>query len=196
MIRMLLGIGSLTLMWFFCGAGSAQPNDAALLKGGLPRSVMGHGEKVESAQRAAMSKAVDEITGLMTANHLTAFKITEEYVRKNVLVDAGHAGKDLDALPKADPFKAWIVTFRSDPDWWHDIVRRDHEARRQRLAESRQNLGSQVIVSLGLLLLAGVGYVRLDEFKQRRYTTWLRVGGVGVAATMAAGWWMFLQAPG
>src|ERR1019366_3432517 len=126
--------------------------------------------------------------------HLTSFKVTEEYVRKNILVDAGHAGKDLDALPGADPFKAWVVTFRTDADWWQDVVRRDHEAKRQRVAAARQNLGSQVIIGLGLLLLAGVGYVRLDEYTQRRYTTWLRVGGVGVAATMAAGWWMFVQA--
>ena len=195
MIRMVLGIGSLTLMWFLCGTGNAQPKDAALPKG-APRSVSGHGEKVENAQRAALSKAVDEIVNLMKANHLTSFKVTEEYVRKNVLVDAGQAGKDLDALPGADPFKAWVVTFRTDSDWWQDLQRRDHEAKRQRVAESRQNLGSQVIISLGLLLLAGVGYVRLDEYTQRRYTTLLRLGGVSVAATMAAGWWMFLQAPG
>ena len=193
MIRMLLGIGSLALMWFVCGAGNAQPKDAALPKGALPRSVEGHGEKVESAQTAAINKAVEEIARLMTANNLTAIKITEDYVRKNVLVDAGRAGKDLDALPGADPFKAWVVTFRSESDWWKDLQRRDHEARRQSLAHSRQNLGSQVIIGLGLLLLAGVGYMRLDEYTQRRYTTWLRVGGVGVAATMAAGCLMLLR---
>jgi hypothetical protein len=38
------------------------------------------------------------------------------------------------------------------------------------------------------LLLAGVGYNRLDEYTQRRYTIWLRAAGVSVAATAVAAW--------
>ena len=48
------------------------------------------------------------------------------------------------------------------------------------------------MLALAVLLLAGWGYVRLDEYTQRRYTGWLRLAGVGVATTIAAGlWWVF-----
>jgi hypothetical protein len=128
---------------------------------------------------------------------LRSFKVTEDFVLKNALPDAGRAGKDLAVENIANPFKAWVVTFRTDTDWWSDIVRRDHEAERKLRAEHRQTMGSRIIIALGLLLLAGFGYVRLDEYTQRRYTTWLRLAGVGLATTMVAGWWWIVfQAPG
>jgi hypothetical protein len=195
MFRMLLGIAGLTLLWFFCGTGSAQPKDVALPKGALPRSVTGDGQTVETAKKAAITKATDEIKHLMVKHQLTTFEPNEDYVRRYVLKGEGEAGDDvkIDNIP--DAFKAWVVTFRTDTEWWHDIQRRDREAQRLRVAESRQHLGSQIILGLGLLLLAGVGYVRVDEYTQRRYTTWLRLGGLAIATTLAAGWWLFLQAP-
>ena len=55
----------------------------------------------------------------------------------------------------------------------------------------------RIFLGLSLLLLTGVGYVRLDEYTQRRYTRSLRVAGVGVASAVAAGlWWVFIQSPG
>ena len=39
MFRILLGIASLTLLWFYCGTSIAQPKDAALPNGALPLAV-------------------------------------------------------------------------------------------------------------------------------------------------------------
>src|SRR5262245_61375174 len=175
-MRMLLVIAGLTLVWLNCGSGNAEPKDVLLPRNELPQHVVGHGAKVETAKRTAIAKAIDEISGVMAKHNLTSFKLTEEYLDKHVLIDEGKQGKDFDALPNAEPFKSWIVTFRSESDWCDDIVRRDHEARRQQIAESRQTVGSQVIIALGLLLFVGVGYVRLDEYTKRRYTTLLRLG--------------------
>jgi hypothetical protein len=195
-MRMLLGIACLTLMWFVCGTGSAQPKEAPLPRGVLPRTVPGHGETVDAARKAAVSKAVDEVAAWMVLNELKSYKVTEDFVRKNALVDDGHAGKDLAVENIVNPFKAWVVTFK-ESDWWKELERRDHQAARELRAEHRQTVGSRVIIGLGLLLLAGFGYVRLDEFTQRRYTAWLRLAGAGVATTLLAGWWwMFFQAPG
>ena len=36
------------------------------------------------------------------------------------LVDSGIPGKDFKVDNIADPFKAWILTFRTDTDWWHE----------------------------------------------------------------------------
>jgi hypothetical protein len=94
-------------------------------------------------------------------------------------------------------FKSWVLTFRSDVDWGKDLVRRDYEAARKQRADERQKVGALVIIGLAFLLLVGFSYVQLDEYTQRRYTTWLRVAGVGVGTTLiAAWWWVFFQAPG
>jgi hypothetical protein len=201
-MRGLLGIASLMLMGLAGCSGSAPPREArlpsraaALPKGDLPRSVTGHGVTVEAAKKAAINKAVEVISHLMTSNELKSFKLTEDYVRKNVLV-GGEPGKDLQVENIVEPFKAWVVNFHPDNDWWKDIVRRDQEAQRKLRADERQTLGSHVVIGLAFLLLAGYGYVRLDEYTQRRYTTWLRVAGIGVAATVIAGWWwVCVQAP-
>ena len=49
------------------------------------------------------------------------------------------------------------------------------------------------MLGLSVLLLAGFGYVRLDEFTQRRYTTLLRIAGIGVATSVVMGWWYVFQ---
>ena len=61
------------------------------------------------------------------------------------------------------------------------------------LARFRIFMGSTI--GLACLLLAGFGYVRLDEFTHRRYTAWLRIAGVGVATTVIAGWWWVFLTP-
>ena len=115
------------------------------------------------------------------------FVVTEDYVRAHV-VDDGRPGKEIknDALDK--PFKEWILTYRTDNNWQADILRRDR-------AELRQTLTSRVVLCLAILLLAGFGYVRLDELTQRRYTGLLRVAGVGVASSLVAGWWWMFVSP-
>jgi hypothetical protein len=193
MMRMLLAIGSLTLLWFFCGTSSAQPMGPLDAK--VPISATGHGETLDSAKRAALGKAVEEITAFMKRCELTSFVVTEDYVRKHVLADAGRAGEDVKLENFDKPFKAWILGFRTG--YTNDLVRLDREVERKARAEHRQTMGSRVIIGLGLLLLAGFGYVRLDEYTHRRYTTWLRLAGVGVATSAIAGWWwVFFQAHG
>lgn len=196
-MRMLLAISGLMVMWICCGTSSAQPKGSQLGKGALPHSATGHGETVDAAKKAALSKAVAEVADLMALNQLKSFKITEEYVRKHLLVDTGNQGKDFAVENIAEPFKAWVLNFRTDTDWWKDIARHDQDAERKLRGEYRQMQGSRTIITLGLLLFAGFGYVRLDEFTHRRYTAWLRLAGLSVATTIVAGWlWVFSQAPG
>ncbi len=184
-MRILLGIAGLTMLWFFCGTSSAQPMPL------VPRrsSVTGHGETVDSAKKDAVNKAIEYVS---TAASSQSFVITEEYLRKNVLVDAGTPGKDVQVDNIRDPFKAWVLTFRTDTNWWSEIANRDHEAQRKLRADDRQKVGSLVVIGLAFLLLVGFGYVRLDEYTQRRYTTWLRLASVGVASTVVAGWWWWV----
>src|SRR5207302_769824 len=108
----------------------------------------------------------------------------------------GEAGKDVKVENIADPFKTWTLTLRPDSAWWNDVVHRDQDISRKLRAEQRQAVGAQVIIGLACLLLAGFGYVRLDEYTQRRYTAWLRLVGMGVATTVVAGWWWVFLTPG
>ena len=205
-MRMLVGIAGLTAHFFFCGCSAqneirppAPVKGAALPKGALPATEIGYGEQVAACEQNALDKVAEKISAL-TEYKSPLFKKRDDfikYIREKVLVDAGQEGKDVKALDNGPPFKSWIVTYRTDTDWWREIVRRDHEAHRKLVAASRQAFASRIILGLGLLLLAGVGYVRLDEYTQRRYTSWLRVAGLGVATSAIAGWWwLFFQVQG
>ena len=108
---------------------------------------------------------------------------------------SGEAGDDfkIDGFDK--PFKQWHVKLRTDTDWWKEIVRRDRVRERTIIARQRQTWTFRAMIGLAVLLLAAFGYVRLDEYTHRRYTKLLRVAGVGVVTSVAAGWWwVFIQA--
>ncbi len=187
-MRMLLGIAGLMLMWCYCAAGSAQP--VAPMPARVPAGVTGHGETVKTAKEAALRKAIAEIK---TALNVQSLVIKEDYVAKNVLVDEGQPGKDVPADERFPDFKTWELTFRTDKAWWTDIVRRDLDAQREIRKNERKEWASLTFLGLTILLLAGVGYVRLNEFTQRRYTTWLRLAGISAITTMIAGiWWAWL----
>jgi hypothetical protein len=195
MCRLLFSIASLTLLWSFCGRGSAEPNAIELPKDQVPRKVTGDGPTAERAKKEAVDKALELVKNLMARHQLTAFEPDLSYVRKHVLNGEGEAGDDV----KADNIvaKAWVVTFRSESEWWTDLQRRDHAVQRERVASARQQVGSQVIIGLGILLLAAVGYLRLDEYTQRRHTTWLRLGGIAIAALfVGGGLWLIIRTPG
>jgi hypothetical protein len=192
-MRLLWGLAGLTLIWSLCGPLGAQPKDVKLLKGGLPTQFVGRGENGDSAKNVVAHEAVVEVTGLMEKNGLRSFKIDEKYVRDHLLDnDSGDWDKDV-LLDLNDgkgerPFKRWIVPARTD-NWWKEIVRRDRVAERALVAEKRQTWTYRAMIGLAVLLFAGFGYVRFDEYTHRRYTTLLRVLGVGVATSVVAGWW-------
>ena len=184
-MRMIVGIGSLLLLWMLCGATVAQPKDAMLPDRAWPPTVIGNGPNEEAAKQNALEQAVRDLKA-----RLTAFDITEKYVR-DFLVDEKecHPGEEI-KLPGIER-KFWVLTFR--PDYGKGLIHRDQEAQRKLRAEERQTWTSRVLIGLAFLLAAGVGYVRLDEYTRRRYTGWLRLAGVGVAASVAAGWWRVFQ---
>jgi hypothetical protein len=198
---MLLGIACLAMLWLFCGTSSALPKEAAAPKGLLPPSITGMGETLDVAQKDAIRQAVKQVNIAMKLHNppLQSFKVTEDYVRTLLDTDSGHEGENVRMKidDREHVFKAWVLNFRADKDLWSDIVRRDQESQRKARADERQKGGSLVIVGLALLLLVGYGYVRLDEYTHRRYTTWLRLAGVGLATSAIAGWWfVFFQAHG
>ena len=62
-MRMLLGIASLTMLWFFCGTSSALPKETSLPKG-LPPNVPGAGDNAKDAKTVAYRQAVKTYKGM------------------------------------------------------------------------------------------------------------------------------------
>ena len=187
-MRMLLALAGLISMWFFCAPSCAQPKEVVFPKALSPPVVIGDGVTVDHAKKDAINKAIGKITvGLK----LQAFVVKEENLPQ-YLVDEGQPGKDEQALPNLPAFKSWELTLRTDKDWWSDVVRRDLDAQRKLRTDVRLTWTARAVLGLSILLLAGVGYVRLDEYTQGRYTTWLRLAGVGAATTALAGTWWYV----
>ena len=185
MMRMLLGSAGLLFMWVFCaptnGQAKAEPPAPRVF---LPRQEFGAGDTHEKAREQAFVNAEKKVNELIHEHGLKHFKVDRDYLVRNLLADAkGKAGEDI-ALPQAGqaPLKQWVLTYKTDRDWWSELVRLDR-------AEARQALASRLMIGLAALLGVGFGYVRLDQYTNRRYTPWLRAAGAAVAATVAAGWW-------
>jgi hypothetical protein len=204
MVRIILGTASFMLMWMLCGPVEAQAKAPAAPKGAWKQPIVGRGENEDSAKKDASREAAKVVAAVMRQVEppVRYFKIDEDFVQKHLLANPGKPGEEI----KLDDFAAqqWIVTLRPYADWWQELLQRDRDEavkvraeERKAHAQDRQNLMARVMLGLSLLLLTGVGYVRLDEYTQRRYTRSLRVAGVGVASAVAAGlWWVFIQAPG
>jgi hypothetical protein len=183
---------------FICGSlsASAQPKEPVLPEGQWPQFAKGLGETQERAKDVAYREAVNRIHTLMRLNEppLESFKVDRAYVEKHLLVDTGRPGEDvkmkLDGIGEV-LFKEWILTFRTDYNWWKDIVRRDLEAQREVRGQERQAISFAAMIVIAALLLVSFGYVRLDEYTNRRYTTWLRIAGVGaLSSAVVGGWWV------
>ena len=182
-MRFLLAISSLAILWAMCGKTCAQPKQAPA-KVALTREVVGVGATMETAKKNAVHEAAKTADGLCKLHNsmLQPFEVTDDYVRRTLLVGSGRAGEDvtLEIDQHEHVFKQWVVTLRPDLE-------------RFLRAEERQKITYFVMFGLSLLLLAGYGYVRLDDYTKRRYTTWLRVASVGVMSLVLAGWWMVFQ---
>jgi hypothetical protein len=190
MMRTFLGIASLMMLWAFGGALGAQSKDPVLPEGKLPHKVTGVGATEASARQDAFRKAIESVTSVMDQQHMRSFHITEEYAQKYLLCD-GAPGKEIPIHPQLDPFKQWIVSFRTDYNWWKDVVLHDRQAARQIRADDRQTLAGQTVLGLSTLLLMAFGFIRLNEYTHRRYSALLGVAGVGLTSLLLAGWWMF-----
>ncbi len=188
MCKLLLCLASISCLWVCCGQSNAQAKRLEPEVGKLPHEANGFGETVEKAKAMAVKDAVERIRGLMAMQKppMDSFIVTEDYARK--LLDTGEEGAEVKNEVFKEPLKQWVMPFRSDTDWWSDVVHRDYAAQRAARSSDRQTWTSRGMFGIAILLLAAVGYVRADEYTHRRYTTWLRIASIGVVTTVIAGW--------
>jgi hypothetical protein len=178
---------SLALVWLLtCRAGGSEPapNDPP-----APEEVKGFGPTHEVAREDALRQAVKRLREHLRRHEppLLHWQPSEEFVQKQLLEGPGRPGKDDEPIPGIGPSKTWMVTLRFPHDM--TLVNWDRQAERQERAEERLSHALHLVSALFLVLLVGVGYVRLDEWTRSRYTAWLRVAGAAVLTLAAAGWW-------
>lgn len=185
-MRSILAIFALTIVWTFCTPLSAQPKEPVHVKFGVPEKILGGGDTIETAQQNAVKNAVNEINNAMRNHKLTAFTVDQDYVQKHILdMESGRSLEDLQIANEA-PLKQWEIKVRTDPRWWNELVRRDR-------AEERHAIASSAMIGIAVLLLVGYGYIRLDEYTNRRFTAALRALGIAAVATALGGWWVIAR---
>ena len=181
-MRMLLAIAGLTCVWSLCGPIRAQPKEAAPPRERWQKPIVGRGETEVTAKKDAWREAA-EIIDFLRQQQKPLVKLsdfTELEVRRRFLANAGSAGDDIHIEEFDRPFKQWIVHLKP-------------ETERLLRADERQTMSSIGMIGLSILLVAGFAYLRLDEYTHRRYTTWLRLAGVGVATSALAGCWAVVR---
>jgi len=155
-----------------------------------PWQVEGLGLDPVSAKNNALEKAREEVTARLRRCKppILAWQPSTDFIH-NSLVASEEAGKDLPLDPGAA--KRWILRLKQ-PDW-DEYYRLDHEeqiALRQRRAEDRILLLGKVLGGVMVLLLAGIAYVRLDDWTKGYYTRWLQVAGAGLLIALGTGIWL------
>ncbi|HZZ80647.1 MAG TPA: hypothetical protein VFE62_19245 [Gemmataceae bacterium] len=188
MCKVLVCLASISCLWVCCGQSNAQAKRLEPEVGKLPREAIGFGETLEKAKAMAIKDAAERVRGLMAMQKpaMDSFVVTEDFAR--TLLERGEEGDEVKNEAFKEPLKQWVMPFRTDTNWWNDVVRHDLEAQRKAVSSERQTWTSRGMLGIALLLLAAVGYVRVDEYTHRRYTTWLRIASIGVVTTVIAGW--------
>ena len=197
-MRTIVAFTGLAVVGLLCGTGAALSKDQSAPKG-LPSTVDGYGDTVEKAKKAALDNATSEIKKLMKRCDppIEAFVATPDELRAFVeehVVDKGKPGPDEkfpnDITKRDHVFKAWVYTFRSDNDWWSEVLRRNSEMERSARAKGRESLAMRIVLGVTLVLAAAFGYVQLDDYTQRQYTIMLRLAAGAVTAVVLAGWYL------
>lgn len=175
-MRLLWGIAALTIVWGLCGPYSRADNDAPVRPVFWQKPIEGFGLSEETARRDALRNAKEMLDGLRASLNplVRTSDLTEDQVEKRFLADAGTV-EDIDLLNGGG--KKYVVTLKP-------------ETVRLLRADERETISVLVIIGLSIILIAGFGYIRLDEYTQRRYTTWLRLAGASVVGTALTGWWI------
>jgi hypothetical protein len=183
MMRLTMAVWwSLALVWLLTSQAGAEPN---LAKAARRVEVIGYGPTLEAAKKNALAAATSKVLAQLGKQHLTHWQPTPEFVSAHLLEGPGRAGSE--ELFEGLPTKSWIHAVHLPDD--ADLRALDRQAERRERAEERMGLGLRGLTAILVVLVVLVSVVRLDEWTDSRYTTWLRLGGAMLLAGLAVGWW-------
>lgn len=141
------------------------------------------GKSVQDADEVALGKAVREVNEyLARQNPPVEWRPSPDWVNKN-LVKSRVTPKEVDL---DDPVlgKGFERTLKLElgPQQKREILEQDREVR----VRERQLMLARILAGVVALLVAVVGYLRLDEATKGYYTLWLRLGVLGLLGGVGA----------
>jgi hypothetical protein len=140
------------------------------------------GKTVDDGTEVALDTAREEVESyLARQDPPVRWKPSPGWVDKNLVKTRHPEPKNLD-----DPLlgEGYDVTLKVEvgPKQYREILEKDREGR----ARERSLLLARVLAGVVALLVAVVGYLRLDEATKGYYTLWLRLGALGLVGAVAA----------
>lgn len=156
-------------------------------------TVTGYGLDIETAKRDAIKEAQKELTSHLQKSNppVRYWKPSEAYVEASVVPGSGAQDKGVQ-VEDGEIGKTWIVKVRvPDPRFAAEM---DAQAKRYADRRTRElsvlprlHILSKSLTAMMVVLLALVGYLRLEELTRGIYTHLLRIGMICLVAAAGAG---------
>ena len=140
------------------------------------------GKTVQDGNEVALDKAQKEFESFLARQDPPVhWKPARDWIDQN-LVKSRH--QEVKNLPDAELGEGYDVTLKLEvgPKQYREILEND----RQERVQQRELLLARVLAGVVALLIAVVGYLRLDEATKGYYTLWLRLGALGLVGAVAA----------
>jgi hypothetical protein len=146
--------------------------------------VEGWGKTKEEAREDALKKIPSEVNANLAEQGVVLnWQPTPNFVRSLVKDWGKSESKDIEGV---GPMEQIQLKVEITPHDYRQMVKMDREER----AEGRMMFLGKVLAGLVALLVAVGGYFRLEEATKGYYTTWLRLGVVGLISTVGVGLWL------
>jgi hypothetical protein len=146
-------------------------------------TVTAWGETPQDGYEVALDKALKEVDDYLARQNPSGhWKPTRDWVDKNLVKSRHH---EVNKNFQDDKGKeGYDVTLNVDvgPKQYREMLENDREVR----VQQRELILARVLAGVVALLLAVVGYLRLDEATKGYYTLWLRLGALGLVGGVAA----------
>jgi hypothetical protein len=147
-----------------------------------PWTVTGYGVTGDAARQAALKKAREKVLDyLARQNPPVRWQPDADWVQN--LVEGGQP-KQVEVDDPVLGKKVYEQTYRVELG--HKQYREALEKDRQEIVVERQLLLARILAGIIALLVAVIGYLRLDEATKGYYTLWLRLGALTLVGGVAA----------
>ena len=146
-------------------------------------TVTAWGKTVQDGNEVALDRAREEVEDYLARQSPPVhWKPSRDWVDKNLVKTRHPEPKDHDEEPLLG--QGYDVTLKVEvgPKQYREILENDREQR----VQQRALLLARILAGVVALLVAVVGYLRLDEATKGYYTLWLRLGALGLVGGVAA----------
>jgi hypothetical protein len=140
------------------------------------------GKTVQDGNEVALDSAREEVEDYLARQSPPVhWKPSRDWVDKNLVKTRHQEVKNHDEPLLGDGYDV-TLKLEVGPKQYREILEND----RQERVQQRELLLARVLAGLVALLVAVVGYLRLDEATKGYYTLWLRLGALGLVGGVAA----------